>query len=377
MEGGLGGDEKKKKVVVVGGGVAGSLVAKTLQDHAHVVLIDSKEYFEIPWASLRSLVEPSFAERSVINHSEYLPNADIVIAAATNVTESEILTEQGQLIEYDYLVIATGHVDTGALARSEKLSHYQAGLKTRTKKLSQYQSEHQKIKSSNTILIVGGGPTGVELAGEIAVDFPDKKVIVVHRGSRLLEFIGHRASRKALDWLTSKKVEVILGQSVNLSSVSDGAYQTSGGETITADCHFNCTGKPMGSSWLRETVLKNSLDIHGRLMVDENLRVKGRTNVFGIGDITDLPEIKQGYLAHRHAQVAAKNLKLLMAGGEERKMGIYKPAWPLAIVSLGRNEAVMQIFFLTIIGWIPGMIKSRDLFVGKTRKQLGLKPDLL
>lgn len=111
----------------------------------------------------------------------------------------------------------------------------------------------------------------------------------MHRGSRLLEFIGHRGSRKALDWLTSKKVEVILEQSVNLSSVSDGAYQTSGGETITADCHFNCTGKPMGSSWLRETVLKNSLDIHGRLMVDENLRVKGRTNVFGIGDITDLP----------------------------------------------------------------------------------------
>lgn len=111
----------------------------------------------------------------------------------------------------------------------------------------------------------------------------------MHRGSRLLEFIGHKASRKALDWLTSKKVEVILGQSVNLSSVSDGAYPTSGGETITADCHFNCTGKPMGSSWLKETVLKNSLDSHGRLMVDENLRVKGRMNVFGIGDITDIP----------------------------------------------------------------------------------------
>ncbi|KAH7840221.1 hypothetical protein Vadar_014277 [Vaccinium darrowii] len=377
MEGGLEGEERKKRVVVVGGGVAGSLVAKTLQDHANVVLVDSKEYFEIPWASLRSLVEPSFAERSVINHSEYLQNVDIVVSTATNVTESEVVTAQGLVIEYDYLVIATGHVDTGALARSEKLSHYQAGPETRTKKLSQYQAEHQKIKASNTILIVGGGPTGVELAGEIAIDFPDKKVIIVHRGPRLLEFIGHKASRKALDWLTSKKVEVILEQSVNLSSVSDGVYQTSGGETITADCHFDCTGKPMGSSWLRETALMNSLDVRGRLMVDENLRVKGQTNVFGIGDITDLPEIKQGYLAQRHAQVAAKNLKLLMTGGEECKMGVYKPAWPLAIVSLGRNEAVAQFYFVTIIGCIPGMIKSRDLFVGKTRKQLGLKPDLL
>ncbi|KAE9451261.1 hypothetical protein C3L33_16844, partial [Rhododendron williamsianum] len=317
-----------------------------------------KEYFEIPWASLRSLVEPSFAERSVINHSEYLPNADIVIATAANVTESEILTEQGQLIGYDYLVIATGHVDTGALARSEKLSHYQAGPETRTKKLSQYQSEGDSRAS----------------------------------GIRLLEFIGHRGSRKALDWLTSKKVEVILEQSVNLSSVSDGAYQTSGGETITADCHFNCTGKPMGSSWLRETVLKNSLDIHGRLMVDENLRVKGRTNVFGIGDITDLPVSPSNLLRISVGMVYSGNqtrvfgTKACSGGCQEleavddrrRRMrdGYIQACLATAIVSLGRNEAVMQIFFLTMIGCIPGMIKSRDLFVGKTRKQLGLKPDL-
>ncbi|PSR98791.1 Apoptosis-inducing factor like [Actinidia chinensis var. chinensis] len=343
---GLGGEGEKKRIVVVGGGIAGSVAAKALQEHSNVVLIDSKEYFEVPWASLRSLVEPSFAERSVINHTEYLPNARLVISPAINITESEVLTAQGDPIAYDYLVIATGHVDTGALARSEKL-------------------------------IVGGGPTGVELAGEVAVDFPDKKVTLVHRGSRLLEFIGHKAGRKALDWLTSKKVEVILGQSVNLTSVSDGVYQTSGGESITADCYFNCTGKPMGSMWLKDTVLKNSLDIHGRLMVDANLRVKGHRNVFGIGDITDIPEIKQGYLAQRHALVAAKNLKLLTTGGDERKMAVYKPGWPLAIVSLGRNEAVAQIFFVTLIGCFPGMIKSKDLFVGKTRKQLGLKPDLL
>ncbi|KAL6977111.1 hypothetical protein U1Q18_025906 [Sarracenia purpurea var. burkii] len=236
-------------------------------------------------------------------------------------------------------------------------------------------AEYQKIKSSKTILIVGGGPTGVELAGEIAVDFPDKKVTLVHRGARLLEFIGHRAARKALDFLISKKVEVILGQSINLNSASNGVYQTSGGETITADCHFDCTGVPMGSSWLSGTILQNSLNLHKSLMVDANLRVKGHKNVFGIGDITDIPEIKQGYLAQTHAMVAAKNLKLLMTGGEESRMAIYKPGRPLAIVSLGRNDAVAQIFFITIIGWIPGYIKSRDLFVGRTRKQLGLKPD--
>ncbi|KAA8534591.1 hypothetical protein F0562_032150 [Nyssa sinensis] len=234
-------------------------------------------------------------------------------------------------------------------------------------------AENQKIKSANSLLIVGGGPTGVELAGEIAVDFPDKKVTLVHRGSMLLEFIGRKAGKMALDWLTSKKIEVILGQSVDLDSVSDGVYRTSGGEIITADCHFVCTGKAISSLWLGETYLKNSLDMHGRLMVDANLRIKGQKNVFAIGDITDIPEIKQGYLAQRHALVAAKNLKLLMAGGKEHKMATYTPASPLAIVSLGRREAVAQIFGITISGCIPGMIKSRDLFVGKTRRQLGLK----
>ncbi|GFP95664.1 apoptosis-inducing factor homolog a [Phtheirospermum japonicum] len=351
---------EKKAVVVVGGGVAGSLIAKTLQDDADVFLIDPKEYFEISWASLRSMVEPSFAERTVINHSDYLRNAHVITSTATDITRNEVITAQGSRFEYEYLVIATGHVDVGAFTKAERLSHYQA--------------EQEKIKCAKSILIVGGGPSGVELAAEIIVDFPDKKVTLVHRGLRLLEFIGEKAGKKALDWLTSKKVEVILGQSVNLNSVSsDGAYETSGGETVIADCHFLCTGSPIGSLWLKETLLKDKLDSHGRVMVDEKLRVKGHDNIFAIGDITDIPELKQGFLAHAHAVVAAKNMKLLMKGESESKLSSYKAASATALVSLGRREGVAQIRCLTMAGRIPGMIKSGDLFVGKTRKQLGLK----
>lgn len=130
----------------------------------------------------------------------------------------------------------------------------------------------------------------MEFAGEIAVDFPQKKVTLVHGGSRLLQFVGPKASDKALTWLTSKKVEVLLGQSIDLSAVSesDRVFKTSAGETIHADCFFNCTGTPLGSSWLRETFLKSCLDMHGRLMVDEHLRVRGKQNVFAVGDVTDV-----------------------------------------------------------------------------------------
>jgi len=240
-------------------------------------------------------------------------------------------------------------------------------------------AEHEKIKSSESILIVGGGPSGVELAAEIAVDFPEKKVTIVHNGPRLLEFVGQKAADKALDWMKSKRVEVILNQRVDLSSASDGSktYRTSGGETIHADCHFLCTGKPLSSEWLKGTVLKDNLDGKGRLMVDEYLRVKGRKNVFAIGDITDVPEMKQGYIAEKHASVATKNIKLLMSGGNEKKMSTYKPGPDIAIISLGRKDSVAQFPFMTVSGCIPGLIKSKDLFVGKTRKARGLDPNLV
>lgn len=151
-------------------------------------------------------------------------------------------------------------------------------------------AENAKIKSASSILIVGGGPTGVELAAEIAVDFPDKKVTIVHKGVRLLEYIGQKASSKTLKWLKSKKVDVKLEQSVEVRSSSEEnkTYETSNGETIEADAHFLCIGKPVGSAWLRETLLKDDLDGDGRIKVDENLRVKGRSNIFAIGDITDV-----------------------------------------------------------------------------------------
>ncbi|KAG6630773.1 ferroptosis suppressor protein 1-like [Carya illinoinensis] len=350
----------KKRVVVVGGGAGGSVVAHSLQSVADVVLIDQKEYFEIPWASLRSMVEPSFAERSVINHSDYLPNVQIITSAATNITDKEVTTAEGNTVAYDYLVIATGHSESLPRSKAERLNEYRA--------------DFEKIESANSVLIVGGGPTGVELAGEIAVDFPGKKVTLVHRGTRLLEFIGPKASRRALDWLVAKKVEVILNQSVNLDFSSDGIFQTSAGETITADCHFVCTGKPVGSSWIKETILRDSLDIHGRLMVDKHLRVRGRNKIFAVGDITDVKELRQGYLAQSHAQVTAKNIKKLMMGGSESNMAAYKPGSAMALVSLGRKQGVAQFPIVTISGCIPGLIKSGDLFVGKTRKLLGLKP---
>ena len=113
----------------------------------------------------------------------------------------------------------------------------------------------------------------------------------MHKGPRLLDFVGTKAADKTLKWLESRNVVVKLEQSIDLNELTyeQKTYRTSNGETIEADCYFLCLGKPLASAWLEETVLKNDLDDLGRIKVDGKLRVVGRTNIFAIGDITDVP----------------------------------------------------------------------------------------
>ncbi|KAG9144105.1 hypothetical protein Leryth_013752 [Lithospermum erythrorhizon] len=118
----------KKRVVIIGGGMAGSVLAKSLQDHADVYLIDPKEYFEIAWASLRCMVEPAFAERTLINHSEYAPNAHIITSAATSITQTQVTTANGRVISYDYLFVIANrpYDDKSESPKRERIHHYKA-----------------------------------------------------------------------------------------------------------------------------------------------------------------------------------------------------------------------------------------------------------
>ena len=77
-------------------------------------------------------MEPSFAERSVINHIDYLPKVQIIASSATNITDREVTTEDGQKVAYDYVVIATGHLESAPKTKAERLNEYKAGEHTMT-----------------------------------------------------------------------------------------------------------------------------------------------------------------------------------------------------------------------------------------------------
>ncbi|CAL9107958.1 unnamed protein product [Musa textilis] len=374
---GCGGNATWNRVVIVGGGIAGSLLAKSIQFHADVVLIDQKEYFEIPWATLRSTVEQPVAEKAIFYHTDYLVNGTVITSSAVDVTETEVITADGRHVTYDYLVIATGHTASSPRCKRDMIEKHASLFPT---PCSSHQlasiSANAKMRTSSSVLIIGGGPAGVELASDIASVYPEKKVTLVHSGSRLLGFIGRKAGNKALEWLRSKNVDVLLEQSIDLDTISeaDGIYMTSAGEAIAADCYYVCVNRPLGSSWLKKSmVLKDSLDIYGQLKVDGHLRVKGRNNIFAIGDIVDVPERKQGMLAQRHAMVVAKNLKQLMkVSNKEIKLSKYRPSISITMVSLGKKDAVAELPFTTMSGFLPGLIKTRELFLRRTRKLLGV-----
>ncbi|KAL5204553.1 hypothetical protein ABZP36_009424 [Zizania latifolia] len=353
------------RVVIVGGGIAGALLAKTLQNHADVVLIDPKEYFEIPWANLRAKMEQAAVERTVIPHSEYLTHGKVVTASAVGVDDSVVLTSVGRAVGYDFLVVATGRMCDRPQKRADRLQ--------------MFQRDKERIASAESVLIVGGGLIGVELAAEIVMGSPEKRVTIVNGGPRLLKVMGSKASAKALEWLRSKNVTVLLDQTIDLNagvSPDDKVFTTSAGETINADCHFVCTGPPLASGWLKQSFLGDHVDEDGRLAVDEHLRVGRLRNVFAIGDITNVPEAKQGYLAQRQAMVVSRNLRLLVKagdGGREHKLHRYKASKTPITVTLGRRDALSEMPFMTVIGHLPGAVKPRDLFISRTRRMMGLK----
>ncbi|GKB32116.1 FAD/NAD(P)-binding oxidoreductase family protein [Tanacetum coccineum] len=147
------------------------------------------------------------------------------------------------------------------------------------------------VKKSKILKHGGDFTAAAALADEArCMDLADHYITLVHKGYELLEFLKVKASKKTLDWLQSKHLEVKLEQTINLEDVADGSkpYETLAGETIKADWIFLCLGKPLASSWLKNTILRDSLDANGSMIVDENLRVKGRKNIFAIEDIRNI-----------------------------------------------------------------------------------------
>ncbi|KAK9804253.1 hypothetical protein WJX72_003568 [[Myrmecia] bisecta] len=324
------------KLVIVGGGHAGVALAQALHGAADVTLVDRKDFYSINWANVRVAVMPELSDQVNIPYKD-IPRLDNVVqASVTHVTPTSVTLDNGNTLAFDYLVIATGSAYSDPMGKSPETTAVGA--------LFDNQTRAKALRDAQTVLIVGGGPTAVELAGEIVTELPDKQVTMVQSAATLLPSVRPALGQNAHVWLSKKGVKLIMNERV-ARDATGSLITDKGKERLSADVVYWCTGNTPQTAFLKST-MPHALDDRGLIKVDEHLRVEGATNMFAIGDCTNIPETKLGFLAKTQAGVLAKNLKTMLAAGPSKaQLKTYKAGGGMPqvmLVTLGRGYGVGQ-----------------------------------
>jgi apoptosis-inducing factor 2 len=350
-------------VVVIGGGYAGVRLAKRLDGTARVTLVDRKEIFFHRIASLRAGVRPEWTATPFIPYDRLLRNGQVVAGKAVRVdtAERQVVLATGERLPYDVVVIATG-ADYPEPARFTGTTAEEAA--------KSFAGHQRSIAGAEHVLVVGGGPSGVELSAEIRLARPDARVTLAHAGPALLEVTGSaRAGNKARAWLESHDVDVRLDSFMSPGPVF-GTYRDARGNVVEADLSFWATGTTPNTLWLRLAGHGDWLNPSGQVKVDRTLRVDGRPDVFAVGDVNDAAELKITPVALAQADLAAWNIRAhLQSSGRHRKEPrFYRPAHrtPL-IVPFGPSDGVTM---MPVPGGETAVLGSRTSTLGKAKTLL-------
>jgi NADH dehydrogenase FAD-containing subunit len=353
------------KVVILGGGFAGVRCAQDLSkdNDFEVTLIDRKDYFELSFAQIAALVDPlTIGEKSRYLYSSFL-KAPFIQAEVTTVEEDMVLLSDGRRINYEILVVATGSsyrsFPIGKPIAETKLSDRNAF----------FVSENSHLISAKEILIIGGGPVGVELAGEIASRYSDKKIFLAHGNDRLLNFLRPSSGKKALRILSKLGVDVVLNDRLVPDGI--GRYRSiKSSKVYMTDLAFNCIGTMNNTAFMREH-FSNSMDERNLLMVGAEFLVRNTKNIYAIGDCAAIDEAKLAIFANSHGEFLSKHL---IALSKKRKVTFYALRKTIAIVPIGRKEGVVEIPFGKLIKKLLIEYKTKDFFIDKYRKSHGVVP---
>ncbi|MDT7845317.1 NAD(P)/FAD-dependent oxidoreductase [Streptomyces justiciae] len=359
-------------VVVIGGGYAGVRLAKRLDTTARVTLVDRKEVFFHRIASLRAGVRPEWTVTPFIPYDRLLTHGRVVTGKAVRIDSDgrEVHLATGERLPYDVLVIATG-ADYPEPARF-------AG--TTAEEAAKSFGEHQrKVATARHLLVVGGGPSGVELAAEIRLARPDARVTLAHSGPELLHSTGSaRAGQKARAWLEAHDVEVRLDSFMSPGN-DFGTYRDAHGAILEADASFWATGTTPNTLWLRLAGHGAWLNGSGHVKVDAMLQVEGHPDVFAVGDVNDVGELKVTPAALAQAEVAAHNIRtyLRSSGRHSKKPRSYRAVHrtPL-IVPFGAADGLTLLPVpggenAVLGGRTTTLAKAKTLMTPYMRRQLG------
>ncbi|WP_110473346.1 NAD(P)/FAD-dependent oxidoreductase [Candidatus Karelsulcia muelleri] len=368
-----------KRVVIIGSGFGGLQVASKLnRKFFQIVLIDKNNYHTFQpllyQVATFGLEPDSIAKsiRTIINnyYNFFLRLAKVnFIDLKTQI----IFSNMGELY-YDYLILATGS-QTNFFGK-KNISKFAFPMKTLEEALNLrncilqrfesalYEKNYKKQCLLMNFVIVGGGPTGVELAGSLAEfkssifpkDYPelDNKKIKIHliqATKRLLDGMSESSSKKALKYLKNMGVNVWLNNPVK--DYDGKILSTNKGKLKSINVIWTAGVKGALIKGLKKKYLANN-----RIQVDCFNKVKGEKNLnlFAIGDVAvmkpnghpmiALPAIKQGI----HL---AKNLNRFFS---KKQLIPFNYHNKITMAIIGRNKAVCDIFFLKISGFFAWLI---------------------
>lgn len=355
-------------VVVIGGGYGGVAVAKALDDTSDVVLIEQKDAFMFNIAALRALVDTSWLPRIFFPYGELLTHGRIVRDRAVLVDPHRVVTASGEEIAADYVVLATG-------------SRYPFPAKTdlvdAAKAQEQIRRVHQNLEGADRVLLVGAGPVGIELAGEIRHVWPEKSIVLLDTAEQVLGG-PFKAELKAelRRQLAEFRVEVVLGSPLREAPSSEPGeletftVTTEAGTVVRADIWFRCYGVVPNSDYLGEA-LTPARRSDGFVEVGPTLQVAGQTTVFALGDISTA-DAKMAGFAGRQATVVAENISALAQGRTD--LADYQSMGVAIAVPIGPTGGA---------GQFPGQdevvgretiaeVKGRDMMVDRYAELFGL-----
>ena len=376
---------KQHHVVIIGGGFGGLYAAKTLANtNVNVTLIDKRNFhlfqpllYQVATGTL-SPADISAPLRSVFRNSK---NTQVLLGEVTDIDpKGQKVFLGGEVVQYDTLVLATGanHSYFG----KDHWKDLAPGLKTvedaiemRRRIFSAFEaaekeSDPAKRRALLTFVIVGGGPTGVELAGAIAelayqtmkdefrsINTSETKILLLQGGDRLLPHIAPELSEEAK--LSLQKLGVEIQTQTRVTNLENDIVTFKTGEQIqqiaskTILWAAGVQGSPIGKILAERADIER--DFSGRVIVEPNLTIPGFKNIFVIGDLASFSH-QNGKPLPGVAPVAKQqgeyvgSLILLRLQGQTLPEFNYNDVGSLAMI--GQNLAVVDLGFIKLKGFI-------------------------
>ena len=374
--------ERKKKVIVIGGGFAGiQLVRKLDEKYFDVLLIDKLNHHQFQplfYQVATSQIEPSSISFPLRNIFNYKANVQVRMAEVVGLSKEQnrVQTSIGEF-EYDFLVIAIGcktnfygNEETGNNAFTLKSTYDAITIRnhillTFEKIISAKEEEKEALLN---LVIVGAGPTGVELSGAFAeikknilpkdypgIDFSKFRIVLVEGSKNTLNSMSEKSKVASRRYLEKMGVEILTETFVKNYDGDLLSFQN--GQTILTKTVIWAAGV---TSNTLENVPAESLLQGNRIKVNRINKVDWVDNIFAIGDIAYMETEKypKGHpqvanVAINQAKNLAKNLKQLVLNKPSREFE-YKDRGSMA--TIGTNKAVVDLPYANFKGYFAWVL---------------------